>query len=58
MPISENAFEAICRRDASRTDMQGRKLPNSMLQNRISTQRVIGANREVQVWLLEAKFFD
>lgn len=43
MPVSENASEAVCGRDARRTDMHGRKLPESMLKNRINTQ----ANREV-----------
>lgn len=46
MPICENAFEAICGRDASRTDMHGRKLPESTLKNRINTQIVTQANRE------------
>ena len=47
MPISENASEAICGRDASWTDMNGRKLPESMLKNRINTRRVTQPNREV-----------
>lgn len=46
MSIFENASEAICGRDASRTDMHGRKLPESMLKNRINTRIVIQANRE------------
>lgn len=33
MPMSGNASEVICGRDASRTDMHGRKLPESMLKN-------------------------
>lgn len=43
MPVTENASEAVCGRDASRTDTHGRTLPESMLKNRINTQ----ANREV-----------
>lgn len=47
MAIFENASETMCRRDASRTDMHGRKLPESMLKNRINRRIVTQAIREV-----------
>lgn len=47
IPISENGSEAICGRDASRTDTHGRKIPLSVLKNRINTWRVTQANREM-----------
>lgn len=47
-PLSENASEAICGRDASRADMHGRKLSETMLKTRIDTEVAIQANREMK----------
>lgn len=47
MPIFENASEAVCGRDASRTEKVGRKVPESMFKSRINTHLVTKANREL-----------
>lgn len=46
MPIFENASEADCGKDASRTNTFGRKFLESMLKNRLNTRVVTQANRE------------